>query len=252
MARTEPGHAIVIEFLGLPGSGKSTVCRQLQALLLVQGIHAANTQDFVRWSASQSRLGKLAHALRAPARTARHLFSALRFWWSLDRRSAATLRRALLAAPIAASLARYVQGTDADVILLDQADMQGVWSIGALASSFDGMALDGLLTTAAAWVPRTYVHTDADVTFAANNIAERPDGGSRFDRLQSLHVESALQQALPLMTAIADWLRVHHDRVLTLPAQADVDRKARDVADFVHRLLSQPVPRAEPPVIADG
>ena len=252
MPHTEPTRPVVVEFLGLPGSGKSTVCRQLQAVLAVQGIRSVMTQDFVRWSASQTRLRKLTHALRAPVRTMRHLFSALRFWWSLDRRSAASFRRAILAAPIAASLARYLQTTDAQVMLLDQADMQGVWSIGALASRHDAKALERLLSITGTWAPRAYVHLEADVAFAIGNISGRADGGSRFDRVESRYVESALQQALPLMNAIADWLRVHHDLVLTLPARADVDRKAREVADLAQRLIPQPAKRAQRSVVADG
>jgi len=243
---------MVLEFLGLPGSGKTTVCCQLQAQLAANGIHAVMTKDFVVWSANQSRRAKLMHALRAPVRTTHHLFAALRFWWSLDRLSAASLRRAISAPSIAASLAYYLQATDAPVILLDQADMQGAWSIGAHASQFDGGALARLLAMAISWFPRAYVHTDADAAFAAGNIAKRSDGGSRFDGQNPEHTQSELQQAQPLMNAIAEWLRVHHDQTLTLAARVDVDQKVRETVDFVQRLIRQQAPRVERRAVADG
>lgn len=240
MPKSERHARVVVEFVGLPGSGKSTVCHRVKALLAQAGMAASTTADFVAWSASLGKAYKLWLMLRSPLRTVCHLVRGVRFWLSLDRRTSASLRRVLLAPMIARSLERFLESESAPLALLDQAGVQGVWSIGALARDWDREALAGLLRSAAADASRLYVCLTADAAFASRNIAARSGGDSRFDALAAPQTEEALHVAQPLMTGIFRWIEARGGNVLVLDAAADVEAKARAVAEQVRNLYKLP------------
>lgn len=240
MPRSERRAGVVVEFVGLPGSGKSTVCSRVQALMAAAGVTASTAADFVAWSGGLGKLFKLWLMLRAPLRTVRHLVRGVRFWGSLEHRTAASLRRVFLAPMIALSLERFLKSESAPLALLDQAGAQGVWSIGALARGYDHDALDSLLRSAAGDTSRLYVCMAADADFASRNIAARDGGDSRFDALAAPQSEEALRRAQPLMAGILRWLEARGGNVLVLDAAADVEAKAREVAQRVRKLYKLP------------
>lgn len=238
MGHTEAGFSIVVEFVGLPGSGKSTVCERVKAILDEAGMRSSTTEDFVKWSASLGKPRKLWLLIQSPVRVLRHLLNGLRFWASLDRHTLASLRRVVLAPMIARSLERFLKSDSAPITLLDQADVQGIWSIGAHARSYDCKALSDFLRSSVADGFRLYVCLRADVAFASRNVAARTGGGSRFDALAAAKTREALLVAQPLMTEIHRWLDVRGNKVLMLDAEADVEQKASLIASQV-RDLSQ-------------
>lgn len=224
------GYPVVVEFVGLPGSGKSTVCESVKAILADAGMRSSTNEDFVAWSSKLGKPRKLWLLLRSPIRTLRHLFNGVRFWASFDRPTLASLRRVVLAPMIAQLLERFLESESAPLALLDQADVQGIWSIGAHARRYNGKALSGLLRSAAADGSRLYVCVRADVAFASRNVATRAAGGSRFDALAVSQTKEALLGAQPLMAEILRWLEARGGNVLMLDAAADVEQKAREIA----------------------
>jgi hypothetical protein len=236
MRRYERHARVVVEFVGLPGSGKTTVCRRVEALMTEAGVAVSTVGEFVAWSARLGKPFKLWLMLRAPLRTLCYLVRGVRFWLSLDPRVPGNLRRVLLAPMISLCLEHFLESESEALVLLDQADVQGVWSIGALAQAWGSRPLSGLLRSSTPNISRMYACVAVDPAFASGNIAVRGDGASRFDAMALPQTEEALKRAAPLMEQIVDWLKAHHGNVLVLDAAADVEAKAGEVARRVRNL----------------
>ena len=232
------GVTYTAEFVGLPGSGKSTVCAQVALLLAAADISTVLTTDFVRWNSARGKVAKIVLTLRHPLRALRRLSGALGFWLSLDDKSQQGLRRSLEAPVIAACLDHYLKTVSSEVALLDQADMQGIWSIGALSNGYASAALASAVVAAQPPVERLYVCMRTDPKLALRNLRQRANGGSRFDTLVSDSGDLCVEAATPLMDELIQLLSTsHEDNTLILDAAREIDIKAALVADQLAQRL---------------
>jgi thymidylate kinase len=222
-----PGHgAPVVEFLGLPGAGKSTVALALVAALQAEGIAVRTTDDFVAWLASQSRLRKLAILVHNGAWAGRQLWTALRFGLSLRPVAGFSLSRIVLVPFINCCFEAYRAQERGAVLVMDQANMQLVWSVGAYADSHDVHLLHALFRIVRGRPPTLFAYISASPEISAERIRQRPSTLSRFDRETPSGLTAALNGAARLMDDLADCLRRDGGTLLELDATASVERSA--------------------------
>ena len=219
--------APVVEFFGLPGAGKSTVAAALVAALKGQGIAVHTTDDFVTWLARQSRFRKLAILVSNGPWAGRQLWSALRFGLSLRPAAGFSLPRIVLMPFINCCFDRYLSLNRDAVVIMDQANTQLVWSVGAYAASYDAQLLRDLSRAARGRGPTTFAFVSASVRVSAERIRQRASSGSRFDKEPSAGIQDALYASANLMTELASGLASDGQRVIELDATAPVDVNAR-------------------------
>lgn len=234
------GVRLTAEFVGLPGSGKSTVCSRVNELLTAADIKTVSTSDFVQWNSARGKSRKIVLTLRHPLLALRRLVGALRFWHSLEGRQREGLVRALEAPVIAACLDRFLDTVDSDVALLDQADVQGIWSIGALSREHAPAATTVALKATRPPTPRLYVCMQTDAALAQHNLRLRAHGGSRFDTMSPEQGTLFLQAATPLMDMLIELLRSSpaYDKMI-LDASDSIESKATCIADEIKRRLGR-------------
>jgi energy-coupling factor transporter ATP-binding protein EcfA2 len=208
MRRANP----IVEFVGVPGSGKSTIARAFRPLL-PNAIGLQLPPGAFRGSPSL-----LAHAAA--------LLMSLRPFRSNDIHRMVRIVEAqrVYAQPLAAPL------------LLEQGLIQRLWAILADRESFSEIRLDSLIGVMAKTPPDIIVRVNTPYAVAASRIHARPRGNSRYERLAEAEITARLGPADALYDRLVDLYRRHSAAVViavpgTDPVEENVARIAACLAE---------------------
>lgn len=171
--------AVVLEFLGLPGAGKTAIAERLLASCRARGWVCAGRRDLApRGLARLFRpVTRLGFAVRHPAAPA----ATLRFALSIRPRTWQGIRHAMRAARWGAALTDAGRGFD--LLVLDQGPLQDLWSAQLGATGWSPAARDAAVRAALAGPARALVYFTIDADRAARRVLDRSPGSSRVDRL---------------------------------------------------------------------
>ena len=176
-----PGTSLTVEFLGVPGAGKSTVSVRVAQILSAKGIRVeqpsyplAHGVGFVRRAARKS-LPVLREILTHPVYAVRSSWAIL----STRQDSAVVLVKMIFNWLLVSSLVRCADGPG--VHLYDQGIFQALWSIelggrpGAMRRLVDRLGAEIPL-------PRVVTVLEASQGTSERRLDARPDRASRLDR----------------------------------------------------------------------
>lgn len=235
------GWPLVLEFVGLPGGGKTTLARKVLERLSQDGHLCCTPRSHV--SALRPTLGN--RARQAGRRAAFYMA-----YWPLV---ASALRLGLEIRPRALQRAKWlrevpdaahaIQGfaLDYDVVILDQAGLQGIWSATVDGTLPTAGRLQQLVREAAAVHGGRVVvfHLVVDPATALERITSRQSRGSRFDRLpreRALEQLDNLQGRFELIVDCA--ARATHAPVLRLDGHASIDELAERCVEFASAIIN--------------
>jgi thymidylate kinase len=239
--------ALVIEFLGLPGAGKSTLAEHLLCTLRAEGRALGSREAIGRFKG-----GRAEHYARLVAFTVaqrRHLSTAMRL-------AAAVAPASMLRWRFAAKLATWpyrlslAHRCHHDTLVLDQGPLQSAWCVlldgelreeGALRAAVHDLLTGGRFAFA-------FVYVDVAPELAADRIAARGPMGPPFhrDRAETLRLLTAHRQHLARILQIAE----EHvgAPALRVDGSAPLEQNDGRIAAFVGRLPRRAWrPRASPP-----
>lgn len=192
---------LIIEFIGLPGAGKTTIVQHMFAELTTAGYQCFSLSSFDNPEPVEKNKGgilskskTLVHFLSACLTNpgiARHAFI---YAWQVKPRNFENLRR-LVVLMARLNYFQTILRKNYDLILLDQGILQYIWSIAVNGKPpEDSRHLQSLLKGVLNTVPSFVVHIDVDVDLAVERIQQRPTARSRFDRMSPMQVSELLTE----------------------------------------------------------
>ncbi|MEI6946254.1 hypothetical protein V9K67_03570 [Paraflavisolibacter sp. H34] len=187
-----PQRALTIEFVGLPGAGKTTSSRAFSALLQQKGFRVLILQDVKDYLRRLSLGRKLLLVAKAVLTRTPKLVS---YTASLARNriySGNSIYRFIRLTLFDLALQQMKQEQKADIILLEQWMIQELWS----ATIFKGRPLNQLEKQLQKYYFKTdfVLYFDLDVATAARRIGWRKTNMSRFDRMEAERREEELMK----------------------------------------------------------
>ncbi len=198
-----------IEFVGLPGAGKSYLCRTLGCWLASNGDgidlggRVSPSADEQNWIWSQ-----LAKLFGASGFVIRHPLEAFRIAGVVQKSGQRSKRHMVTKSlNLLAELGRF--DSPRNGLISDQGVLQAVWSIALHARR---QVIDELLGAARPWLPTAAIRVDVGRSELIRRLGERERGHSRFDRLQGEDLAKALDRSADLL---GDILRTWENMVPT-------------------------------------
>lgn len=214
MSAEAPG--VVLEFVGLPGAGKSTVAGLLEQAFESRGWSYANREMIARMKASRAeRYGRLLDFfLRHPD----ELRAGLRLGLAVSPVSTVRLAQALKYVSVWSYRLAEARRQGYELVILDQGVIQDAWSL-LLRGPWRDEMVHGLVsrTILRSGLSHALVYFDVPVEHAVRRIVERPTSESRFDLLDP--ADAARQLAAQgdrleqLFTRVAERTGVRYCRV---------------------------------------
>lgn len=230
---------VLVEFLGLPGSGKTTLVNAIQPVLSSQGLRVATKVDLHNWKRDQHRLINLNLLFKRPLRTFKHLFNIWMFLCSLDSFKNVGFKRALTGVLINLQLDAFISDRDFDVILMDQGALQNLWSITAFSSKFSKKSLQTCVNdgTDLKYLDTLYVNVTTTPELSATRLEERNLSDGRFDLLDNNHRYAAIKKSHEVMTVLLDMANNVNKSALTVDASEPVQNKASIIVSKINEVV---------------
>jgi len=197
-----------VEFVGLPGAGKSALSHQVAALLGAAGMAVSEPTDRLNQISLTSRtLAKVGYGIEGAAAAPMASARWLRVFRGTGQRSLADTGRVALNWFFLAGLTRGLTRRPG-VHLLDQGIFQGLWSAGYAArdGAVAGRQIDAAVQ--AALPPRILVIVvETSPATLRRRLHERPGGDSRLERdLTTSESAESLTRALAAFAGIQELL----------------------------------------------
>jgi hypothetical protein len=221
---------VVLEFVGLPGGGKSTIARHVVRELTSRG-HRVLERPPVKGNIAAMRI-KPNYVFGGIAALVESLWLSL---LTIRPYYAGRLRRALV---VPTWLLRWelIRQSRASLIILDEGVIQNVWAIVIGGRWPSEEVADRLLRRVLRNVPQRYniVHCVVDTDTALNRIAERGDQRNRFDVASASDRGMLLERNRPVLDhLLCEAVRITGASVLTLDASKPPSDLVSEVMSFL-------------------
>ena len=199
---------LVVEFVGLPGAGKSALSRQVAALLRAEGYILSEPTTQLDQAGTASRaFAKAAYGIGSALASPLNAAGWMRTFIAMGQRSLADTGRVALNWFFLAGLMRGLARRPG-VHLLDQGIFQGLWSAGYAAR--DGAVVGREVVTAVrkALPPRILVIViETSPATLRRRLQERPGGDSRLERdLTTGDSSGSLTRAIAALASVQELL----------------------------------------------
>lgn len=237
---------LVLEFVGLPGAGKSTISHALLARFTATGYDGIVTVGartiscrghLVPPTRGAAIIGRSAREARFLARRRRLVRAVVRYGAAVRPPSVQRLGFLWSILDYAFQISEH-QGRDADVVVLDQASLQATWSVAVHGSRPHPGCVHALLgelrhSAGESWA---VVHFDVDPETALRRIADRPTNTSRFDHMAPDEARALLPGLQRHLEVMMDRLRADGVPCLRLDTRHSTGTTCDTLMRFLHDL----------------
>lgn len=226
--------ALICEFIGLPGAGKTTVRTSVQKALSDQGLRLADWADLFHWYKNLGLFRRLRLSCRFGPQLAGDLVLFLNLALSLRPLTLYRLKSALRWSLWDCRLRSFLEVRAPDVCLLDQWLLQEIWSLELFGTGASDKAKLRLLRHLLRRDPdHCYVLFDISTAEAAHRLAVRVPPRGRLDNQEEDWVCQQLIKHQGQLDQTMLEVRDQTDRFLEIDGRQEAAKSAGIIADWL-------------------
>ena len=224
---------IVIEFFGLPGAGKTTIANYLSQNLREHGYNVRTSDDFVQWLSQQTKIKKIGFVISNLGSALTQWFWCIMFSYGAQPFSAVSLPHILRVPYVNTCFDRYLKTLDDHIVIMDQANVQLIWSIGAFSVRYDKNLLHRACQ-AVLQKKRDYVCLVPDLVSNFERIKKRKTQHSRFDHINDQQLSRALSNSSNIIVDLCDFICKEGARIIDIDANLTPEENASKIKKFIN------------------
>ena len=231
----KPINTVVVEFLGLPGAGKTTLAESLSELLVSKGKVVATRKEINQWSVQVGIMRKLFLVLKQSLSIGYYFYHTFRFLTTLNPLGKGIGKRVLRTPLIDIYQNEFIKDRKYNWTLLDQGSLQNLWSMAAFSKSIEYKSLKTIFNVVMQGnsYQHVYVYLDSSPELVGTRVMKRSHGESRFDNMTSVSMTESLRNSNTVMCRLAELLSLSGKRVLILDAKSSIDENTKRIFDFI-------------------
>ncbi|HEY9622358.1 MAG TPA: AAA family ATPase [Crinalium sp.] len=234
---TKPSQPLVIEFVGLPGAGKTTVFHQVVAQLREEGISVAARDEILKQWKSTGRVKKLLQLLPQTWNHVQTLVQSLVLASQVKPLNRQSFAKAVKVYTNVKRIDAIAQSRSHQLIVLDQGLLQEIWSVGITGKPPETKQIQRELSTLFQTRSVAIVDFNIDVETALQRIQQRPTEGSRFDVMESDAAQATLTRYGPYLQDILRCAQTLGIPLLEVDSALSVEEKAEKIVLWMHSLI---------------
>ena len=243
----DPQNTLLIEFFGLPGSGKTLFQSVLMEKFQAHSITTATKKDLTEWIHNRGKY-KLALFLLSDFIWALTLFLTLLSKAGIKNlRNRVTWRYICSTITIPLYIKNYIALKKPDLLLLDQAMAQNIWAIWYGYEKPDTESLSKIFKLVNKVLDINYIYFDISVDTSVNRIIERKYNNSRFDGINDFNkVKRMISNGSDFMNSVYDVVDIMNYPIFTIPADQHFEDNSEKVRKWIMGIQEQSYSVAEP------
>ena len=226
--------AVIVEFFGLPGSGKTAIHDIINQRLIDKGLDVAPQEELIQWLRNHLRLFKASLALKRP------IWAFISLFYCLDPFGFSVFKNKFLITRIVSTISstvylkNFLTKRKPDIFLLDQYTVQNIWSTWVGQEIPDIQVLSRIIKHSDSYLRRKYIFFEIDPKSVSKRIANRNRGTSRFDGYDADTIKKMLQPESNLMNEILEAVRFKGNDLLIVDALKTPEESADIVMDWLN------------------
>lgn len=228
----------VVEFVGLPGAGKTTVFHPVVSQLTTKGTLLVDRNEILQQWQNTARANKIWQLIPSNLNQWHILIQAI----GLALRVRPLTRQSLLKAGKVFSNLKRIDSTiryrRCPLIILDQGFLQELWSVGITGNPPSTAQLMPLLTSLFQSRSIAVVYFNVDVEMAGDRLQSRSTKNSRLDRMQPEASSALLSNYAPFLQDILNCTRSLNIPVVSIEASLPIDTKAEIITRWIGSLVA--------------
>ena len=224
---------LLLEFVGLPGAGKTAVAARVVSELRARGITCAERRGRRGGKGAKGR--RLFQRATSLVRNYDLTLSSLRFAAGVRPLRLTPLSRAFRLAGWARQLHAYA-ASDVEAVVLDQGPLQDLWSLTVPGRSWNEAAARAAVRhlMQVTRMPRVLVYVNVDIETAAERLRQRGGTSSRFDRLSAIQTWTWLTQYEQSLSSIfRSAVTISNAASVRVNGRLAIDEVAQEVIRFL-------------------
>lgn len=230
--------ATVVEFVGVPGVGKTTLSMAVADELRDQGLATAEpTRRVSEYPTARRIATKSRYALEGMLRNPRNAIATARTVVASDQPSFSDVVSVLFNCGYVDGLLSAVK-TDHGTVLFDQGPYQAAWSVGLRSGRPCSELLDSVLDTTATLQPDLVVLVTATEETVLDRLRSRSGGDSRLET-DDRHLQRAVEGYDRLAARLTDSTRTPDTVTVVNETPADLEANVTRVANEIRNIRSE-------------